>query len=237
MNCLCSVLMTVVDREELQQPAFHTMGNLEYPELHEESVGNLASIRAIVKLMAVTGVSDFSMMDIFKPESKRTINNLSAIINFSKYKYVPCFWDLSGTRFVSDHLYSGKWLMFSSMDKIMEVLDQRVLCDKFAGFLEKQSCGDVENMTSYLQLHLVSPLCKPVDGNDSWGIILKQVICFDQNVCSNNSLGLALVVYIFGWTNLIIYCLCADRRKRINWRNCWMRESKHFFSFSILKSV
>lgn len=143
MNCLCSVLITVVDREELQQPAFHTMGNLEYPELHEESVGNLASIRAIVKLMAVTGVSDFSMMDIFKPESKRTINNLSAIINFSKYKYVPCFWASTGTQFVSDHLYSGRWSMFSLMDKIMEVLDQRVLCDKFAGFLEKQSCGDV----------------------------------------------------------------------------------------------
>lgn len=62
------------------------MEKLRYPELHEESVGNLASIRAISKLMAVTGVHDFSMMDLFKPESKRTITNLSAIINLLKFK-------------------------------------------------------------------------------------------------------------------------------------------------------
>ncbi|XP_024390098.1 uncharacterized protein [Physcomitrium patens] len=75
-----------ITREELQQPAFHAIEKLEYPELHEESVGILASIRAISKLMAVTGVDDFSTMDIFKPESKRTITHLSAIINLLKFK-------------------------------------------------------------------------------------------------------------------------------------------------------
>lgn len=36
---------------------------------------------------------------------------------------------------------------------------------------------------------------------------------FDQNVCSNNSLGLALVVYIFGRTNLIfiVYMQTGER--------------------------
>jgi hypothetical protein len=62
------------------------MEKLGYPELHEESVGILASIRTIGKLMAVTGVHDFTSMDIFKPESKRTITNLSAIINLLKFK-------------------------------------------------------------------------------------------------------------------------------------------------------
>lgn len=86
-------------REELQQPAFHAIEKLEYPELHEESVGILASIRAISKLMAVTGVDDFSTMDIFKPESKRTITHLSAIINLLKFKWVPSF----------SHLPWGEW--------------------------------------------------------------------------------------------------------------------------------
>lgn len=207
MNCLCSVLITVVDREELQQPAFHTMGNLEYPELHEESVGNLASIRAIVKLMAVTGVSDFSMMDIFKPESKRTINNLSAIINFSKYKYVPCFWPSSDTQFVSDNLYSGRWSMFSLMD-------QHVLCDKFAGFWEKQSCVDVENMTSFLELHLMSPLCKSVECNDSWGIILKQVICLTR-MCVEIILWGLLLWYIY-LEGQICFLLSMCRQEKEN---------------------
>lgn len=73
-------------RDELLQPAFHAMDKLDYPELYEESIGILASIRAISKLMAVTGVADFSTMDIFKPESSRTITNLSAIINLLKFK-------------------------------------------------------------------------------------------------------------------------------------------------------
>jgi len=62
------------------------MDKLDYPELYEESVGILASIRAISKIMAVTGLADFSTMDIFKPESLRTMTNLSAIINLLKFK-------------------------------------------------------------------------------------------------------------------------------------------------------
>lgn len=211
------MLITVVDREELQQPAFHTMGNLEYPELHEESVGNLASIRAIVKLMAVTGVSDFSMMDIFKPESKRTINNLSAIINFSKYKYAPCFRASCGTQFVSDQLYSGRRSKFSLIDKIMELFDRCVLA-----FWKSNPVVMLRTRHFICSSILVSPLCKSVEGN---GSVFKLFfgVCY-SGVCI--------------WKDKSNFCcLCADRRKRINWRNCWMRESRHLFSFSILKSV
>lgn len=62
------------------------MESLEYPELHEESVGCVASIRAIMKLMFSAGAQEFSMKDIFKPESKRTITFLSAIINYAKFR-------------------------------------------------------------------------------------------------------------------------------------------------------
>ncbi|CAK9210606.1 unnamed protein product [Sphagnum jensenii] len=75
-----------ISREELKQPAFHAVESLEYPELHEESVGCVASIRAIMKLMFAAGAQEFSMKDIFKPESKRTITFLSAIINYAKFR-------------------------------------------------------------------------------------------------------------------------------------------------------
>jgi hypothetical protein len=55
---------------------------LEYRELREESGGVLACIGAISKKMAVTVVAVCSTMDIFTPESKRTVANLSAIIDF-----------------------------------------------------------------------------------------------------------------------------------------------------------
>eukprot|EP00271_Cylindrocystis_brebissonii_P004192 TRINITY_DN15784_c0_g1_i1.p1 TRINITY_DN15784_c0_g1~~TRINITY_DN15784_c0_g1_i1.p1 ORF type:complete len:460 (+),score=149.04 TRINITY_DN15784_c0_g1_i1:662-2041(+) len=75
-----------VTREELTQPVFAAMDILDNPELHEESIGNLAFTRAISKLMFASGVTDFSMKDVFKPEYNRVVRHLSAIINFAKFR-------------------------------------------------------------------------------------------------------------------------------------------------------
>ena len=48
-------------REEMAQPAFSAMDALEFPELHEESVGVLAFTRNLHKLMASAGVTDFTL--------------------------------------------------------------------------------------------------------------------------------------------------------------------------------
>ena len=45
----------------MAQPAFNAMDCLEFPELHEDSVGVLAFTRNLYKLMAAAGVSDFSL--------------------------------------------------------------------------------------------------------------------------------------------------------------------------------
>jgi kinetochore protein Nuf2 len=42
--------------------------------------------RALGDLMRTCGISDFSMMDVLKPEAKRTRENLSAVINFAKFR-------------------------------------------------------------------------------------------------------------------------------------------------------
>lgn len=75
-----------VTREELQQPVFNAIDMLEFPELHEESIGALAFNRAVTKLMMAAGVHDFTHKDLYKPEHTRTIRNLSAIVNFAKFR-------------------------------------------------------------------------------------------------------------------------------------------------------
>eukprot|EP00741_Cyanophora_paradoxa_P003448 tig00000704_g3349.t1 len=73
-------------RDEYQQAQFAGLDCFEFPELHEESVGEIGFWRALAKLMAVVGVGDFSIRDIHKPEPARTQRNFSAIINFVKFR-------------------------------------------------------------------------------------------------------------------------------------------------------
>ena len=88
-------------REELQQPVFSAIDVLEFPELHEESIGQLAFNRAVTKLLLFAGVHDFTLQDLYKPEYNRTIRNLSAIINFAKFRYaVYCLVLVNGTTIV-----------------------------------------------------------------------------------------------------------------------------------------
>lgn len=73
-------------REEMQTPDLAAIDELEFPELHEESMGTVAFLRALSKLMRASGVMDFSLKDVFKPEASRVQRMLSAIINFAKFR-------------------------------------------------------------------------------------------------------------------------------------------------------
>eukprot|EP00854_Cymbomonas_tetramitiformis_P018737 gene18737-22376_t len=73
-------------REELQQPVFEAVDALEFPALHEESIGTLAFNRALTDLVLSAGIHDFALKDLYKPESGRTRRILSAVINFAKFR-------------------------------------------------------------------------------------------------------------------------------------------------------
>ncbi|KAL2634111.1 hypothetical protein R1flu_005590 [Riccia fluitans] len=77
--------MLRVTREVLQQPAFGVLCKLEYPEMHEQSVSALASWRIIQELLNASGVTDFTLRDLIKPECRRTIRNLSHVINYGRF--------------------------------------------------------------------------------------------------------------------------------------------------------
>ncbi|KAL3693639.1 hypothetical protein R1sor_007290 [Riccia sorocarpa] len=75
-----------ISREVLQQPAFAVFCKLEHPELHEQSVSSFASWRIIRDLHNAAGVKDFSLRDLIKPECRRTRRNLSAVINYGRFR-------------------------------------------------------------------------------------------------------------------------------------------------------
>lgn len=89
-----------VGREELGQPAFAGLQSINYPELHEESIPHLNGLRAIMKMMEICEVPDFSLRDIVTPNVSRLNRQLSGIINFAKFREekLMLLSDLSTTR-------------------------------------------------------------------------------------------------------------------------------------------
>ena len=80
-------LLMGVDKDIIQEPEYDSVEScMEYPELHDESVGEVAFIQHCGELHHAAGVHDFSIRDIYRPDSQRTKKNLSALINFAKFR-------------------------------------------------------------------------------------------------------------------------------------------------------
>ena len=75
-----------ITKDEMNQPAFAGLGSLAHPTLHEHSVPNLAFFRNFIKLMRASGVFDNGVHDVAQPDPKRLVRNLSAVINFAKFR-------------------------------------------------------------------------------------------------------------------------------------------------------
>lgn len=70
----------------MQQPVIPALDALDFPELHDESIPAMAFVRSLTRLITASGVRDFSLRDLHKPEAPRLKRNLSAIINFAKFR-------------------------------------------------------------------------------------------------------------------------------------------------------
>lgn len=79
-------ICTGTSREEWSQPGFAGLNAINYPELHEESIPHMNSLRAIMKMMDVCAVYDFAIKDIVSPSADRLLRQLSGIINFCKFR-------------------------------------------------------------------------------------------------------------------------------------------------------
>jgi kinetochore protein Nuf2 len=65
---------------------FAATDELEFPALHDDSIPARAFQEALAKLLLAAGVKDFSLRDLYKPEAATLRRNLSAIINFAKFR-------------------------------------------------------------------------------------------------------------------------------------------------------
>ncbi|CAM9706400.1 unnamed protein product [Phaeothamnion confervicola] len=77
---------TGVTREGLGQPVFAGLNVLNYAELHDESIPELAFFRACNKMMEMSCVFDFRLKDLLHPNKNRLRRHLSAVINFCKFR-------------------------------------------------------------------------------------------------------------------------------------------------------
>ena len=85
MDLVCVLCGT--SREEMYTPNLEVAERVfDYPELYEEAIGNLVFHRKLFELMETCGVPDFGLRDMMKPEYARTRRNLSALINFAKFR-------------------------------------------------------------------------------------------------------------------------------------------------------
>jgi len=73
-------------KEELHQQQFVGIGELEFPELHEDSIPRLALFRATADLLESSGCSGFRMSHMLAPKYKVFRSHLSALINFAKFR-------------------------------------------------------------------------------------------------------------------------------------------------------
>ena len=78
--CLC------VTKDEINQPSFSGLQTMNYPELHEDSIPHLNSLRQCQRLLTVCGINDFGLKDLTNPTSKRFRRQLSGVINFAKFR-------------------------------------------------------------------------------------------------------------------------------------------------------
>ena len=82
----CETLQILMNIDVNRKSRQNENNYFEYPSLHQQSIINIRLFRDIIRFMVNIGVSDFGINDVIYPESYRTIRNLSAIINFAKFR-------------------------------------------------------------------------------------------------------------------------------------------------------
>lgn len=81
-----AIVLLGMQPEELSQPSFYGLQAISYPQLHDESIPQLNGLKAIMKLMEVSEISDFALRDLTSPSQSRLIRFLSGIMNFAKFR-------------------------------------------------------------------------------------------------------------------------------------------------------
>ncbi|KAG1694987.1 hypothetical protein DVH05_020917 [Phytophthora capsici] len=125
-----------VTREDMAQIAFPGLPTLSFPELHSESVPELTFYRTAQRLLAACGVDDFGLRDVLHPTPKRVRRQLSALINFAKFRQerLAFFGEITGQ---TDELLNQKKALQEENAALQRELDQ---------LLEEQKAEEPERL-------------------------------------------------------------------------------------------
>lgn len=72
--------------EDMAQPEFASLESLDYPELYDHSIASLHYLRECQKLCEAASFTEFGIRDIHAPDKNRFHWELSALINFTKFR-------------------------------------------------------------------------------------------------------------------------------------------------------
>jgi kinetochore protein Nuf2 len=86
MRTFVKYLMGVSEQELGSQAFFAAEVLADHHMLHEQSVPTLNLWSNLNRLMRVVGVSDFTVRDLLVPQSNRFMAQLSALINFTRFR-------------------------------------------------------------------------------------------------------------------------------------------------------
>ncbi|EFA80112.1 hypothetical protein PPL_06934 [Heterostelium album PN500] len=124
---------TQFSSEESRQINFHRCNMLAYPELHDESIGEVAFIRSLIRFMKSIGANDFGTRDIYRPEYQRTKKALSALINFFIYRDQKINIHMEMSKEVDDTITKHGIVKEEAIhvaDEYEQVLEKKAILDK-----------------------------------------------------------------------------------------------------------
>ncbi|XP_063933347.1 kinetochore protein Nuf2-like isoform X1 [Zophobas morio] len=124
-----------IKASDFSQLEFSALESFEFPSLHEESVPKLTLIKALFYLMNICGVQDFILKDLTHPEFQRTRRNLSALINFKKFRATQLikFQNLQDETDVNENtVREAKSKLYAIQEHLNSQLLQRELAEKQA---------------------------------------------------------------------------------------------------------
>ncbi len=98
--------------------------SLPHPDLHDESFTNLKFIKALMKLMRISGIQDFGIHDLHSPSTKRFKRQLSGIINYIKFMYEKQSSFVHGINEQKDELTENLLKVWEEQERLNEDLDQ-----------------------------------------------------------------------------------------------------------------
>ena len=125
--------------EDLEAQHF-AVTEMDHPELHETSIPTIAFLNTCERLLRTCGITDFSLKDLTAPTKQRLRSQISAIINFAKFReeQLPKYQNFTQE---TDQLTQDKQVLEDENEQLLTELNELKRA-------RQQEAPEVERLTS-----------------------------------------------------------------------------------------